>query len=332
MWSGLQFQRVIDGGVVKKIAVFVFSLIVLTGCAKKVKTADQLFNEGMMSVKEKDFGDAVVKLKEALSKDLPPSKKEIASFALAESYFNKGDYVEAAVQYREFLTLYPASKYAKEALYKLGICYMKMIKGPQWDQQFTYKAIDVFTQFLAKYPEDKLSDKVSQLLNMCRKVLAEHEIYIGQTYDILKKFTASANRYREVMSVYSDVEPEDKLLYLLGRARFYTYIQANEEIKNLQEQLEVEKEKLAKAETEDEKKVSENRISLILSDIEKWRKEEEFGREEGRKLLGELIYRYPDSPYARKAKEILKGKVILDKVKIENPIKKSFWKRFFETI
>lgn len=332
MWSGLQFQRVIDGGTVRKIAVFVFSLIFLTGCAKQVKTAEQLLDEGMMAVKEKDYGDAVIKLKEALSKDLPPSKKEIASFALAESCFNKGDYVEAAVQYREFLTLYPASKYAKEALYKLGICYMKMIKGPQWDQQFTYKAIDVFTQFLAKYPDDKLSSKISELLKTCRKVLAEHEIYIGQTYDVLKKFTASANRYRNVINVYNDVEPEDKLLYLLGRARFYTYIQANEEIENLQEQLEIEKERFAEAKTDDEKRVFKNRISLILSDIEKWRKEEESGREEGKKLLKELIDKYPDSPYAKKAKEILQGKVILDKVEIENPIKKSFWKRFFETI
>ncbi|SNR76684.1 outer membrane protein assembly factor BamD [Desulfurobacterium atlanticum] len=316
----------------RKIAVFVFSLIFLTGCAKQVKTAEQLLDEGMMAVKEKDYGDAVIKLKEALSKDLPPSKKEIASFALAESCFNKGDYVEAAVQYREFLTLYPASKYAKEALYKLGICYMKMIKGPQWDQQFTYKAIDVFTQFLAKYPDDKLSSKISELLKTCRKVLAEHEIYIGQTYDVLKKFTASANRYRNVINVYNDVEPEDKLLYLLGRARFYTYIQANEEIENLQEQLEIEKERFAEAKTDDEKRVFKNRISLILSDIEKWRKEEESGREEGKKLLKELIDKYPDSPYAKKAKEILQGKVILDKVEIENPIKKSFWKRFFETI
>ena len=321
----------IDGGAVKRIVFVAFTFLLFSGCAKKVKTPDQLFNEGMSAVKEKKYGDAITPLKEALSKDLSPKRKETASFALAESYFKKGDYVEAAVQYKEFLTLFPASKYAKEALYKLGICYMDMIKGPQWDQSFTYKAIDVFTAFMSKYPDDELSGKVSTLLNVCRKILAEHELYIGQTYDISKKFTASAKRYENVINVYKDVESEDKLLFLLGRAKFYTYIQAEREIGNLQEQLKTEEDKFAEAKTEEEKKVARNRISLILNDIDQWRELEVLAKKDGKKLLEELIKKYPSSFYSKKAIKILNGKKVFDKVSIENPIEKSFMKRFFET-
>ncbi|WP_022847388.1 MULTISPECIES: outer membrane protein assembly factor BamD [unclassified Desulfurobacterium] len=308
------------------------AFILISGCVKRVQTGQELFNKGTEAVKSENWKEAILNLKEALSKDLTPSQKEEAMIMLADAYFKNGNYTDAALEYKEFLNLFPASKFADRALFNLSLCYLQLVKGPQWDQTFTKRALDAINTFIETYPDSPLRSKAEEIRKECRKILAEHIVYIGLTYDMLHQFTASLQRYEEVQNLYSDVEEPDKLLFLIGRARYFIPIQAREKIEDLKEQLDAEKEKLAEAETDEEVKVRDRRISIILHDIENWQKLAEMEREEGEKTLKTLITKYPDSIYTRKARDILKGSEKVEIFPVENPIKKPFFRWFFETL
>ncbi|MEO2069310.1 MAG: outer membrane protein assembly factor BamD [Desulfurobacteriaceae bacterium] len=314
-----------------KRIIFVLLAFLFVSCERIPQTAQGLYQKGIEAAKKEDYGKAIDYLEKALEKELSAKEKEIALITLANAYFNEKDFENAALKYEEFLTLYPASPFAKDALFRLGVSYLNLIKGPEWDQTFTKKAIDSFDVFIMRFPDDKRVEKAKLYKKMARKVLAEHEIYIAGTYDMLRKFTASIDRYEKVKEEFSDIEPADRLNYLLGRAYFFTKLEAEEEIEKLTEKLETERERL-KSKDEEERKVALNRIKLINKDIKKWQEISQKNFLKGKRILEEVAKNYPQSPYGKKAKLILKGEKILDVEPVENPIKHSIWWKIKNTL
>lgn len=314
-------------------AIALFSLLVLSASCERIpQESQEQYRRGIEAALEEEWGKASFYLEKALgSGELSPKEQEMAKIALADAYFNEGDYEDAALNYEEFLELYPASPKAKDALFRLGVCYLNLTKGPEWDVTFAKKAYDLFGEFIKRYPDDPRVQKAKEYRAMARKVIAEHEVYIAGTYDMLHKFTASAKRYGEIKEEFSDVESPDRLDYLLGRAYYYIPLQAQEEIDRLKRSMDKEREKL-KSEDPDERRVAKNRIDLIQKDIEAWKEKAKEGREKGREILEAVVKNYPDSPYAAKAQEILNGKKHLEVEPVINPIKRSIWWRIKETI
>jgi len=307
------------------------ALILAFSCERIPQTTEGLYHKGFEALKEEDWGKAENYLEKALEGELSPKEKEKAKFALANAYFNDGNFEEAAIQYEEFLELYPASPFAKDALFRLGVSYLNLIKGPEWDQTFTKKAYKIFDKFLKRYPQDTRSSKAKEYRKITRKILAEHELYIAGTYDMVHKFTASIRRYEKVIKEYPDVEPIDRLKYLLGRAYYFTTIQAQEEIDRLRRQLEEEKKRL-KSDNPEERRVAKNRIELLSRDIEKWKRTAKENRKVGEKILSEVAKSFPNSPYGVKARRILLGEKILNVEPVVNPLKRSIWWKIKETL
>ncbi|WP_456455522.1 outer membrane protein assembly factor BamD [Thermovibrio sp.] len=316
----------------RKLTLALGFLVLFSSCERIPQTSQEQYRKGIEAAMKEDWGESAFLLQKALdSGELSPKEQEIAQIALADAYFNQGDYENAALNYEEFLQLYPASPKAKDALFRLGVCYLNLVKGPQWDVSFAKKAYNLFGEFIERYPKDPRLSKAKEYRKIAKKILAEHEIYIGGTYDMLRKFTASIYRYKDVKEKYSDVEPLDRLDYLLGRAYYYTPIQSKEEIERLKRSLDKEREKLSSKDP-DERRVAKNRIALIEGDIKRWKEIAKRNREIGKGILEKLIKEYPDSEYSLKAKEILSGVKHLEVEPVENPIKHSIWWRIKETL
>jgi outer membrane protein assembly factor BamD len=310
------------------LAVFLISSF---GCGRIPQNSQQWYQRGIRAAQREKWGTAKESLEKALEGELTPREQISARITLADAYFNSGDYENAAIAYEEFLELYPASEKAKDALFNLGISYVNLIKGPEWDQTFTERALRAFERFLRDYPSDPRREDAEKMKKLTKMILAEHVVYIGGTYDMIHKFTASAKRYREVMETYRDVEPEDRITYLYGRALYYYPVQAEEEIDRLKHSLKKEKKKL-RSKDEEERKIAENRIKFIESDIEMWKRKAKEGKKKGEVVLKNLIEKYPDSPYSRKARKILEGKKIFSVEPVKNPLKRSLWWKIWKTI
>ncbi len=315
----------------KRVLLGILLLSLFTSCERIPTTSQEQYRRGIEAASQKDWGKAQFLLEKALSGELSPKEQEAAKIALADAYFNDGDYEDAALNYEEFLELYPASPKAKNALFRLGVCYLNLVKGPQWDVTFAKKAYRIFKEFTKRYPQDPRVSKAKEYGKIARKILAEHQIYIAGTYDMLRKFTASIQRYQRVKEEYSDVESPDRLNYLLGRAYYYTPLQAKEEIERLKEGLKREKERL-KSKDPDERRVAKNRIDLIEKDIERWKEVAKENRKKGEEILSKVAKAYPNSPYGVKALEILNGTRHLEVEPVINPIKHSIWWKIKETI
>ena len=142
----------------------------------------------------------------------------LAELRTADTYFDKGEYETAAIEYEEFLKRHPGHKEAPYATYRLALSFYKEIRSPDRDPTFTREALKWFTLFVDEYPGSPLVPDAEQRIQKCRDRLAKREILIGNFYNKRKNYKAAAGRYIVVVAEYQNSNKYEEALYLLGRA------------------------------------------------------------------------------------------------------------------
>lgn len=140
--------------------------------------------------------------------------------ALADSYAKEGgtaNYVLAASEYRQFLTLYPSHPRSDYAQFQVGECFFKQRNGPDRDQTQTGKALDEYQRLLELYPSSSYVESARERIVACRQSLARSEFLVGYFYQRTRQaHRAAIGRYEHVLSEYPDYRQLDEVLYRLA--------------------------------------------------------------------------------------------------------------------
>lgn len=131
----------------------------------------------------------------------------------AESQFKIGlchektsKWSEAITAYNAVLDRYAGHDIADDALYQIGYVWFQAAERPDYDQGAADKAIQAFTEFMARYPN---SDKVAQAkenLAIVHGRLTQGSFNIAKFYETQKKPDAAVIYYREVIQKAPDSE------------------------------------------------------------------------------------------------------------------------------
>ncbi len=138
--------------------------------------------------------------------------------SIADLYFDHEDYPSALDSYKEYIMLYPVDPKAPYCLYRMGMCHFKQMYTYDRDQSETEKAIQVFRDFLERYPNSPYAAEVGLRLTQARKRLARHYIYIGKFYLKDKKYEAACRRFRSVKKNFSGLGLDKELSRLMSKA------------------------------------------------------------------------------------------------------------------
>ncbi len=219
-----------------KLSVFLlltFSMLFVVSCGSKKVPKDmndeQLYEAAVEELQGQNRGfpwifggrdfDTIFKLfKEVQLRYTYSSYATLAELRTADTYFERGEYETAAIEYEEFLKRHPGHKEAAYATYRLGLSFYKEISSPDRDPTFTREALEWFTFFVDEYPGSPLVPDAEQRMQKCRDRLAKREIMIGNFYNKRKNYNAAASRYIVVVSEYPNSNKYQEALYLLGRA------------------------------------------------------------------------------------------------------------------
>jgi outer membrane protein assembly factor BamD len=148
----------------------------------------------------------------------------LAELRTADTYFKKGEYGQAAIEYEEFIKRHPSHNGTEYATFFLGLCNFKLIRGHDRDPKGARETIKWLNRYVQEYPDSPLLPKASKNIKETIDVLAKREIYIGDYYFNKKNYKASSERYKTVIEQYPGTKYYDKALYLLGKS----YIDLNE--------------------------------------------------------------------------------------------------------
>lgn len=198
------------------LVTFVLFLVLilggLTGCGclfgeKRTDTAEELAKKGMEYFDDKDYHDAL-KAFTTLKERYPYSRYAIlAELKVADAHFHRREYAEAIAAYAEFLQLHPKNDAIPYVLFQIGECYYEQLLSEDRDQTPTRRAILAYQRLLKEQPNSTYANTANERIQECRKLLAQHELYVAKFYFKSKLYEAALGRFEGVLERYKDVLP-----------------------------------------------------------------------------------------------------------------------------
>jgi outer membrane protein assembly factor BamD len=198
--------------------IFAFTVCILGGCGRKqvrihLDAPDQ-YELAIHEYERKHYSEAAEGFQRVVLEHPGSDLVDAAQFYLAECHFLEKDYIGAAAEYRYLIDIYPESLYRDDATYRLGLCVFRQSPSYSRDQTKTEETVEIFEEFLIRYPDSEWRDEVVEALQECRNKLARKELENGRLYLKLHRYYAAQVYFQYVLDEYpdSDVVPEATLL------------------------------------------------------------------------------------------------------------------------
>lgn len=116
------------------------------------------------------------------------------------------DWPAAAVEFERLLRDYPESDSSGSAALRLGDALFGQARGPDFDQDFTQKAIQQWTSYLRDYPGHWLNPEGERKLAMARQRMATKLLDTARLYMKLHLLDPARVYYERVVNEYSDLD------------------------------------------------------------------------------------------------------------------------------
>ncbi|MCE1188278.1 MAG: outer membrane protein assembly factor BamD [Ignavibacteria bacterium] len=202
----------------KKIYLAIPLLIFLAGCAGTVDVtkmdAAARYNYAYNYYKDESF-DYAIKEFEAFLLQYPGNEySDDAQFYLAQSHFQRKEYILAGYEFSKLIKNMPASSFVPESQYMLATCYYKLSPPYPLDQKYTKKAIEELQAFIDIFPSDARVAEAEAKIKEMQLKLAQKEMHSAQIYERMEYYTAAIAYYSKVIENFHDSP-------FVGEARYH---------------------------------------------------------------------------------------------------------------
>ncbi len=207
----------------KSIYTYLILSLALFACSstdlKDSESPEVIYNEGKRLLNERDFLIADEYFSE-VRRRFPQSRFAVlAQLATADLEYEQENYLEAATIYGVFVDQYPRHEEAAFAQFRRADSYFK--SAPEKvarDQSQIVEAISASRDFLRRYPQSPLKEKVLKILESGRLRLAQKEAYVAAFYEKKDKDMAALGRWKALKDDYDDIGAHSEGAALLKRA------------------------------------------------------------------------------------------------------------------
>lgn len=155
-----------------------------------------------------------------LLREYPDSNhRRQALLNLADSYYKGEEYIEARVQYAEYVQLYPVSQQTPRAYYFLGMSDFNRILEPDQEQNTTRDALKSFQELLRRFPRTEFAAQAKEKIQVLRERLARHQLFVARFYLTKGKRVSAIPRFQEIVKEFHD-QPDlrAEAMFLLGES------------------------------------------------------------------------------------------------------------------
>ncbi len=181
----------------------------------EVEPIAKLYNEGLESLKKKEYRTAAKKFAE-VERQHPYSKwasKAILMQAFAQ--YQRNDYDKAIAAAKKFLALHPGHKDAPYAHYLIALSLYEQIGDVKRDSTAARKALAQLELVANRYPDSKYAADARKKAEAARDHLAGKEMEVGRYYLERKNYLAAINRFKKVIQDYQTTAHAPEALYRL---------------------------------------------------------------------------------------------------------------------
>jgi len=190
--------------------------------------AETYFLRGEAYLKDSMYEQALEKFSLVKNK-FPYSKYAIAAeLRIADTYYQKGSYLEAQKLYSLYSEFHPQDPRRDYAIFQSGMSYYELLPSAiDRDLSYAKGALSDFRSLMDLYPGSLYFKDALNKYTDVKVRLAEKEIYIGNFYKKRGAYEAAIERYKTVINEYPDLGFDDKMYYEV--ANCYVKLKQKEE-------------------------------------------------------------------------------------------------------
>ncbi len=168
-------------------------------------TAQEMYESATDAMAEKNYVRAVELFNKL--RDAYPFSPYItdAELALADAYFLDGEYQLAAEAYKDFESLHPRHAAIEYVLYQLGQSLQNQFRSIDRPTTELLEACAYYDRLTQQYPGGRYTEPAMKKKSECRRLMAEHELYIGDMFRHMEQPGPAWRRYTYIVETFPDV-------------------------------------------------------------------------------------------------------------------------------
>jgi len=151
-----------------------------------------------------DYGLAVEALAPFSTSGSGAANVDEAVYLLGLCHLKQKDFAAAQGDFERLLKDYPESDSAPSAAFRQGEALWGQSRGPDFDQEFTLRALDQWMTFRRDNPDHWLAGEATKRIAMARERLATKLYRTGDLYVKLHEYEAARGYFHDVMTEYSE--------------------------------------------------------------------------------------------------------------------------------
>jgi outer membrane protein assembly factor BamD len=196
--------------------LFLFTIF-FAGCSSSLDTssftAEQKLDYAKKLYNEEDYFDALQEFN-AIVLEYPGSAiVDDASYYLAMTRFQRGEYILAAFEFSKLIRNMPASEFIPISQFMLAECYYELSPNYTLEQKYTKKAIEEYQAFIDFFPSnDKVKEAESKIIELNNK-LARKGLHSAEIYERLGYYNAALYYYTNLIEIYHETIYASQAMY-----------------------------------------------------------------------------------------------------------------------
>jgi outer membrane protein assembly factor BamD len=196
-----------------------FSLLPLAACSiRKPPTGEDYYAQGQLDFADQEYNAAIENYQRLIDYFPFSPYEEDAELKIGLAYYEMQEYAEAVSSLDDFQRMHPTSKALDLANYYIAMSYFDQIGREDQDQSKTEAALKKFEVIEQRFPEGSFAELSRERAQICREMLARHQMIVGNFYYKRANFRAAESRLAELMQKYADTPIAPDALYELGIA------------------------------------------------------------------------------------------------------------------
>lgn len=198
-------------------------------------TAQELYEAGNFAMQEKDY-DQAAEYYLQLKDRYPFSPYALqAELALADAYYLGEEYGAAVAAYKEFDQLHPRHEETPYVLYQVGVANYKNFDSIDKPQTEITEALEYFRRLRQTYPESEYAVASAEYIEKCRRLLADHELYVADFYMRTEQFLPAYERYSHVAQNFQDLPKVKDFSARMAEFSYFEYQRAASEEQRMEQ-------------------------------------------------------------------------------------------------
>lgn len=178
-----------------------------------------------------DFAKALLAFQRMLF-ELGPTDSSAAEvhYFLAESYFQTGDRVQAAHEFRQTADQFPQSQYASTALLRAGDANLRLWRRPDLDPSYGETALAIYQELAGRYPDSDAARRAQFHVRQLREWFADKAYRNGLFYYRRHAYDSGIIYFKDVIANYGETpRAADAMLRLADSYRAIHYTEELQE-------------------------------------------------------------------------------------------------------